>query len=100
MATTQTKPGAKILDVKDAARAAAAYAEQLFPDSARSVISLEEVELSEDEKYWLITLGFNVEQKDTTEVPWTILPPKAKYRIFKVDARTGRVVSMKIRAIE
>ena len=100
MATAQTKPGAKIIDVKAAARAAAAYVEQLFPHSARSAISLEEVELSEDENHWLITLGFNVEQKDTAKAPWTVSPPKAKYRIFKVDARTGRVISMKIRAVE
>jgi hypothetical protein len=98
MAATQTKPDKKIIEVSDAAQAAIAYANKLFPPSVRSEVSLEEVELTEDEKYWLITLGLTTSGQNTAK--WAFGPPKAKFKRFKVDARTGRVVAMTIRAIE
>ncbi len=68
---------------------------------------IEETELSEDGKFWLITVGFN-RQIDPREKE-TLLPglrgmiPKEQlatirrdYKIFKVDSSTGEVVSMKI----
>ncbi|MGL4882362.1 MAG: hypothetical protein ACRC8K_15075 [Waterburya sp.] len=68
---------------------------------------IEETELSEDGKYWLITIGFNRQidprKKETLlpalsemlpgEQPATII---RDYKIFKVDSSTGEVVSMKI----
>lgn len=75
---------------------------------------IEETELSEDEKFWLITIGFNREignkqEKEYVNNPLiskeiTNLLPKIKsfnleervYKIFKVDSSTGEVVSMKM----
>jgi hypothetical protein len=98
MAATQTKPGKQIIEVSEAAQAAIAYANKLFPPSVRSEVTLEEVELSDDEKYWFITLGLNTTDQNVAK--WALGPPKTKYKRFKVDARTGRVVAMTIRAIE
>lgn len=74
---------------------------------------IEETELSEDEKFWLITIGFEREvdpKKSKTYVNnplvskeiTDLLPQKQifnierVYKIFKVDASTGEVKSMKI----
>lgn len=45
-------------------------------------LSLEELTLDDDGKFWLVTLGIN---------------HGLSYKIFKVDAYNGEVVSMKIR---
>lgn len=50
-------------------------------------VTVEEAELSNDEKYWHITLSYY-------EAPNLRL---AKYKIFKIDANSSKVVSMKIR---
>lgn len=70
-------------------------------------VMVEETELSEDEKYWLITVGFNrqIDPREQNLSPLTggILSTVGKpasmrrdYKIFKVDSSTGEVVSMKI----
>ena len=74
---------------------------------------IEETELSEDKKFWLITIGFDREI-DPTKVktyvknPWfsediTNLLPKQQilniervYKTFKVDSSNGEVISMKM----
>lgn len=77
-------------------------------------LRIEETELSEDEKFWLITIGFNREIGNKKEKEYVNNPlsskeitnslPKIKsfnleervYKIFKVDSSTGEVVSMKM----
>jgi hypothetical protein len=62
---------------------------------------LEEFELTDDRKFWLITLGFN-HQIQPVENPLGInlLPrEERKYKIIKVSAETGEVESMKIREL-
>ena|SRR6266536_5490569 len=86
------------IDARSAANAAATYFQQLY--SNLTSFSLEEVELSEDENYWLITLSFEVPTKTSGGVPLLLQPPKTKFKVFKVDARTGEVVSMRIRKLE
>ena len=69
-------------------------------------IRLEEVELSEDQKYWLITLGF--ELPVNTQNPFGIMAGitpkgekllKREYKLFKVNSETGEVEAMKIRKL-
>jgi hypothetical protein len=71
---------------------------------------IEETELSEDDKYWLITVGFNrrIDPKERETLPPALtglsgIIPKGQtstitrdYKVFKVDSSTGEVVSMKI----
>ncbi|HEX3799917.1 MAG TPA: hypothetical protein VH413_14580 [Verrucomicrobiae bacterium] len=104
MISVKSQPN--LLDVRQAAKSAMEYSQALFPTAIN--FSLEEAELSEDEKYWLITLGFEtpngkpkVAKSNHINLESLLLGgPKAKYKIFKVDATTGKVVSMKIRAME
>ena len=58
-------------------------------------LTLEEVELSEDEKHWLITLGFQ-EYRGLTPFDQA----SQKYKLFTVDATTGQVRAMKMRLVE
>jgi hypothetical protein len=81
-----------MLDVKQAVDIASQYLIALFADKAISNIQLEEVELSEDEKHWLITLSF-------TESQQILFPPRKSYKLFKINADTGQVQSMKIREV-
>jgi hypothetical protein len=79
-----------------------------------SDIRLEEVELSNDRRQWLITLGYNliISREEagsnlgsklgiSSAVIADMIPDTVKryYRIFKVNARTGEVESMKIRNV-
>jgi hypothetical protein len=99
MAATKSAPAnATRIDARAAANAAAQYFQQLYPKV--SSFGFEEVELSEDEKYWLITLSFEVEANPTAGFALRLGPPKTKFKVFKVNVRTGEVVSMKIREIE
>jgi len=69
-------------------------------------MALEEVEFSEDERFWLITLSYQIKAEPA---PKAAVPSMAaffgptsmtKYKVFKVDAQSGKVVSMKIRKFE
>lgn len=87
------------VDVRAAASAAAAYFKELYPNIA--ACNLEEVELSEDGTHWLITLSFETSPTQSLgNVLNPFQPPKTKFKLFKVDARTGRVMAMKIRKLE
>jgi len=98
MATTKSAPvSATRIDARRAASAAAGYFQQLYPNV--SSFSLEEVELSEDGDYWFITLSFELGAK-IGGFPVTLQPPKTKFKVFKVNVRTGEVVSMRIRKLE
>ena len=83
-------------------------------------LRIEETELSEDSKFWLITVSFNREVDPRKERIYVsdplapnsvfstiqnvadLLPQKQtfiierEYKVFKVNAQTGEVVSMKI----
>jgi hypothetical protein len=98
---TLEKAHEPVVDAKKAAQLASKYFKSLLPEV--SDFSLEEVELSEDGNFWLITLGFTAKKSELVPANSfaTLLgtPPRTKFKVFKVDARTGKVVSMKIRAL-
>lgn len=99
MSAIATAPKKPKIDARAAAAAAAAYFKELYPPT--TAYSLEEVELSEDGSHWLITLSFEIPA--TNSLSMALLPfqpPKTKFKVFKVDAKTGRVIAMKIRKLE
>jgi hypothetical protein len=83
----------KKINVKEAAKIAADYLEAFYLDAKN--IQLEEVELSDDRLWWFITLSFIV--PDDLRMPMYPIPKS--YKIFKIDAITGEVISMKIREL-
>ncbi|NJO66188.1 MAG: hypothetical protein HC832_00950 [Leptolyngbyaceae cyanobacterium RM1_405_57] len=93
------------IDVKRAVIAATSYLQDMkdLMDVKLENLRLEEVELSEDEREWIITLGFD------TPVRMNPLGKLAlgtsslyqrEYKLLKVDSETGEVKSMKIRSLQ
>jgi hypothetical protein len=86
------------IDARAAAQAAAAYFKELY--SSVKGFSLEEVELSDDGDYWLITLSFEIPPDPVLGQVFSFQAPRTKYKVFKVDSKSGRVLAMKIRKLE
>ena len=72
-----------MIDVKDATQNAFKYLRELHGDIQG--VLLEEVELTEDEKFWLITLSFPDPELIYLEIFKT--NPKRKYKIFMISVR-------------
>lgn len=96
MSTSQAVEPPKI-DVKAAAHLAAEYFTSLFPNVDK--ILLEEVELSEDRKYWFITLSYVSPLDETLVAVFPVNKPR-KYKQFKIESENGQVLSMKIREVK
>ncbi|MFH1743343.1 MAG: hypothetical protein ABIH23_30420 [bacterium] len=94
---TGRKNRGKALDAKEAATKALQYFKDLYPATVLSSILLEEVELSDDRKFWLITLGY-MPQTANPFLPFG--PGGREFKVFKVNSETGEVVSMKIKTFK
>lgn len=83
------------------AKEAAKIAKDYFDDIGESYtkIRLEEIELSEDGKYWNITLGIFQPIEGINPVMRSMYTEGLSYKLFKIDATSGEVISMKIRQI-
>ena len=85
-----------MINVKEATDKAKKHLLAFFPDAEQ--VQLEEVELSEDKAHWLITLSY---EGVSSSVASSMLVGKSLlYKIFKLDAKNGEVISMKIRDIK
>ncbi|QQE67477.1 hypothetical protein GFS31_41900 (plasmid) [Leptolyngbya sp. BL0902] len=97
--TEANSSAVSMVDVQTATQNAARFLQNLAPQIGAEIIDirLEEVELSEDEKFWFITLGF----LRPTDAAFAILQSQKQrdYKQFKVDAETGEVKAMKIRNV-
>ncbi|MGA2967094.1 MAG: hypothetical protein ABSD64_12850 [Terriglobales bacterium] len=94
MATTSNTP---TVDVKAAVRIAAAYFDQLI-QRHYSDLAVEEVEKTDDDRFWLVTIGYNVVSTDRS--PLAAFQDKLtsrEYKIIKVDSQSGEALSMKVR---
>jgi len=88
------------LSLERAVGLAAEYLKKVYPTAEHGRV--EEVERSDDDRFWLITLGFLLSEEET-RLP---SPPMANdilrrmkrlYKVFKIERKTGEVLSMKIR---
>ncbi|HJY53624.1 MAG TPA: hypothetical protein VKD89_06330 [Candidatus Udaeobacter sp.] len=76
------------MDVNEAKIVAFNFLTQIYPTIRIEDARLEEVEISDDEQYWTVTLSF-------TEGSGTIL--SRNYKRFRIRAEDGKVMSMTIR---
>jgi len=90
--TTETKQQERI-PPKEAVSAAYVYFKELT--GIIDGVTVEEVELSEDGNDWMVTLGHS-DPAGGLPIP---LGGRKQYKIFRVRADTGDVLSMKIREI-
>ena len=97
-----------MIDVKQAVAAATTYFRTLYNTDALSDILLEEVELTDDERLWIVTLSTllpaskeELNETATSNALATALGVNRQhrrvYKVFTVSAENGRVRSMKIR---
>jgi hypothetical protein len=91
-----------MVDVKQAVKSAETYARELFGDTDLRHVRLEEVSLSDDGRRWNVTLGW---VEPAVMQPALILNGSVQklprvYKLFEVDAESGKVEAMKIREID
>ena len=91
-----------MISVRDAAAAALAFATDLLGDSL-SHLRIEEIALSNDERSWKVTLGWDETAVTRVSSLANAFPvgslekiPRV-YKLFLVDAETGKVRSMQMR---
>jgi hypothetical protein len=92
-----------MIDVKQAVTSAVASANDLLGDRQIRDVALEEVQMSEDGRLWLITIGFYApprpDQANTLSDLFPRVNLERQFKMFEVDAETGKVKSMKIRKV-
>jgi hypothetical protein len=96
------------IDVMQAVRLAKDFARGIYENEKISRLGLEAVERTEDGKHWLITLGFlrpwshqRFRKRDDFNA---LLEPKKsrnlalnrEYKIFRLDAQSGEIVSVEM----
>ena len=85
-----------MINVKEATDKAKEYLVSFFPDAEN--VQLEEVEMTEDKAHWFVTISY---EGVSNSVASSLLVGKSVlYKIFKIDAQLGEVISMKIRNIK
>ncbi len=94
MATASNTP---TIDVKTAVRIATSYFDQLI-QRPYSDLAIEEVERTDDDRYWLVTVGYTVTPAGLTSFA-ALQKEFREYKIVKVDAQNGQAVSMKVRKL-
>lgn len=92
-----------MISIKEAAQQAAEFCRQLYPDAQDFL--LEEVERDENDKFWLITISVLATVSKRSSSPLIAITGvesrfERHYKILKVDAQTGEVISMKIRELQ
>ncbi len=81
-----------MIDIKDAVTTARENFDKLYQGGALGEVLLEEAELSEDEKFWLVTFSFDWQPNSGTA---SLGPGDRRYKVLRIDAQEGRMISMK-----
>ena len=89
-----------IIDVKEAVQVATEALSKFYEGRAFSDITLEEVELSENQAFWYITLSFVKPSPGATPFDAMMGSGGTRvYKLFTIDANNKRVISMKIKSL-
>ncbi|MBD2311425.1 hypothetical protein H6G20_07105 [Desertifilum sp. FACHB-1129] len=90
----------RIDEVKQAVLAAETYLKSLqgILNNRIENLAIEEVEKSEDNQFWLITLSFERHPKSGSILPG-IHEFEREYKLFKINSLTKEVESMKVRVL-
>lgn len=91
-----------MIGIKDAVSKAKDFVAHLYDDDSVKGLQLEEVQRTEDSKYWLITVGFWRDLSPTkTQMEMLLYNPRFErdYKIIKVDAETGEPIAMQMREV-
>ncbi len=91
-----------MVDVKEAVNKAMDYLKDMYQIDEFKDVLLEEVDLSEDNKFWNVTIGFTRRQESTSGGPMATLIGqsaefKREFKVFQIDAESGALRSMRSR---
>lgn len=91
-----------MISIEEAVKAARDFASKLYSEGELKDLRVEEIESSEDDNKWFVTLGWvepAVQQLGGFAglANARIEPLPRVYKVFTIDAETGRVESMKMR---
>lgn len=89
-----------MIDAEKAIQNAKIFAKNNITDRSIPNLLVEEIELSENEKYWIITLGWDGRRKPLTALEAAMGfsdVMEREYRVFHVDVKDGMVKKMKLR---
>ena len=88
------------MDVKEAVQAAKKHVAEIFADESIADVGLEEVEFDETEQVWAITIGFSRFWGRIGDVVRALDGNAARtFKIVRIEDKTGRVQSVKHRAV-
>jgi len=93
------------MDVKEAVNTAFNYFNEVYQGRTFDNVLLEEVEMTDNGKYWLITIGYSALMKTGEVGPFQKAIGYSdkyvrQYKLIKIDDNTQKVISMKIRELE
>jgi hypothetical protein len=83
-----------MVDGKQVVAKAMEYVKAVYESSQVADLMLEEVERSEDGKHWLVTLGFTPHESGAVGSAF-----ERTFKVLKIVAETGEVLSMKTRKL-
>ena len=83
-----------MIDVKTAVSSAISFMDEVYEPKGVKNPRLEEVELSDDNRYWYVTISIEVAPKSSFEA---VSGVKGRdFKVFKVGADDGKVDSMRV----
>jgi hypothetical protein len=89
-----------MIDVKAAVRIAINYLQEFQEFVSAENVRLEETEY-DDAGFWLITLSTEDKDDDGIGILRNLgTPRKRSYKLFRIDAKSGEVKSMKVRSLQ
>ena len=86
-----------MIDVKQAVKKAAEQLVVVLTDRPIANVEVEEIERTDDERYWLVTMGYTDNPIDSVISSIARDGRNRRYKVLKIDAATGEFVSMKMR---
>ena len=88
-----------MIDVREASQKAIDHLAALYPDKDLGTILFEEAELTDDEKFWLVTISFK-RLSASAGVGESVFVGDRSYKVFTLSAETGEVHAIKNRMLK
>lgn len=86
-----------MIGLKDAVKRALEFAADVYGGDKVSDLLLEEIRLSEDERFWHVTVSFVLPSGQSTLMRAAGHSPSRSYKVIRIDNNTGQVKDMMMR---
>jgi hypothetical protein len=85
-----------MIDIREASQKAMEHLAALYPETDLGQILFEEAELTDDDRFWLITLSYK-SPVAASGVGQSVFVGDRSYKVFKLSAESGEIRSVKSR---